>query len=406
MTGPEILLIEGSDFETFPVGGQLTMARAMMKLFGSRLVLVGVNRHGEPTGRWLRKKLFGQEFHFFPVTARESSWKRPLIPARYTFYSGLRRHHAKILDAGCTAAFIQTPEALLEASRWNLDNICYWFAGVENPLMRSRYRFARPLWRLFDKRVFAALESASLVLAAADEPAIRSFVLRSNGRIARNRIVRFPTCVDVAANAPVDQAMARRSLGLPTEPSIFVSLGRIGCLKGWDLLLDAFDEFLREHGDGLLIFVGDGEDKPALLSRLGSRPLAAKVLVTGFQPEEQVRLYLSAADTVLSGSRLEGWSVSMLEALACGKPLVSTSVSGTDELIVPGSNGFILHNRDPYEFALCMKRSLELPNARSVSRQIAERYDIDSLGKRLIELWPPLRENGFDAGSPEHFSRN
>ena len=391
MRDPDILLIEGSDFESFPAGGQLTMARAMMKLFGERLALVGVNRNGEPSGTWQRKNAFGKSFRFFPVCARELSWKRPLLPARYTFYAGLRRYRGKILDSGCTSAFIQTPEAIMEASRWGLKNLCYWFAGVENPLIRSRYRFARPFSHWFDRSLFDALKRANLILAAADEAAIQEFVRRSRGRITRDRIIQFPTCVDLREFFSFDKDEARKILGLPIEPKIFACIGRIGRLKGWELLVDAFEEFLLKNGDARLLFVGDGEDKPDLIERLGSGSLSAKVVITGFQSADRIRLYLNAADVVVSGSHLEGWSVSMLEALACGKALVSTAVSGAGAMIEPGANGFIVQNRDAREFAHRMERALQLRDATSVSLNIAERFDIAGLGQRLTGLWPPLR---------------
>lgn len=393
---PIVLLIEGSDFETFPAGGQLTMVRSLMKLYGDRLALVGMNRCGEPTGRWMVKEVDGQKFRFFPVCARTSTTARPLVPARVSFYSGLARYRKEILSAGCSAAFIQSPEALLAAQGWSLGSICYWFAGVENILKRSRYPFVRPLWRWFDRKMFKALERADLILAAADDAAIDEMVSRSRGLLSRDRVIHMPTCVDMSEFRPIPQALARKSLCLPETDAIFVATGRIARLKGWDLLVDAFEAFLRERHDAQLIFVGDGEDRPLLEARLGAGELASKVTITGLQPPEQVKRYLNAADAVLVASHLEGWSVAMLEALACGKALVSTPVSGANEMIVSGANGFIVEDRDASKYADAMKRALALPGVQDVSTSIASRFDVSRLRDTLSSLWPPLCEAHSD----------
>jgi glycosyltransferase involved in cell wall biosynthesis len=80
----------------------------------------------------------------------------------------------------------------------------------------------------------------------------------------------------------------------------------------------------------------------------------------------------------------------MLEALACGKAIVSTPVSGTGTMVHPGENGFIVTDRDPARFAAAMNNALHLPQAEQVSLSIARRYSLSGLGRELERLWPPL----------------
>jgi glycosyltransferase involved in cell wall biosynthesis len=397
MCDPAVLLIEGSDFETFPAGGQLTMSRAMMKLFGGRLALVGMNRGEGPTGRWTEKKIAGISYRFFPVSSRETFVKRPFIPSRLTFYSALRFYRREILSLACRAAFIQAPEALFAVSRWNLD-ICYWFAGVENPMRTSRYPFARRFSRLFDAAWFSALDRTSVILAAADETAIRSLVSRSRGRLSRERVVRFPTCVDTSVFRQASAHSARRLLDIPTDCSLIVTPGRISYFKGWELLLDAFEESLRRGQNARLVFVGDGEDRSRLQAQIDLRGLGSRVVITGFKQQDQVASYLNAADVVAFGSFVEGWSVAMLEALACGKAIVSTDVSGVRTMIQPGQNGFIVEGRDALDFADALEAGLALPNAREVSTGIASGFELKGMGDRLADLWSPLCDEDCTAG--------
>jgi glycosyltransferase involved in cell wall biosynthesis len=371
------------------------MARALTKLFGDRLALVGMNRGGGPTGCWIQKEISGSPYLFFSVSRREPSGKRPFIPARLGFYTALRSFKKEILSLGCKAAFIQAPEALFAVSDWGWDSLCYWFAGVENPLKMSRYKFAKPLWRLFDKAWFSALDRASVVLAAADESAINSLVSRSNGRLRRERLIQLPTCVDTSFFCPAPVYSARAELGLPANCPMFVTVGRIGRLKGWELLLAAFEHFLRSNRQALLLFVGDGEDRYRLQSQINARGLESNVYVTGFQSPTRVGYYLNAADAVIFGSFQEGWSVAMLEALACGKAIVSTEVSGAKAMIRPGQNGFIVEDRNPLKFAHAMEKALSLTQAGPVSTSIAASFSVTQMGETLARVWHPFRLDGL-----------
>ena len=365
-----------------------------MKLFGDRLALVGQTEGDHPVGCWTSRTIAGTTYPFFSVGRRQASAKRPLIPARLTFYTALRRFRTEILSLGCKAAFTQAPDALMAVSHWQWESLCYWFAGVENPLKTSRYPIVRPLWRLFDILWFSALKHVNVVLAAADESAIRSLVTRSRGQLSREMLIQVPTCVDTSVFHPVATASARAELGIPESGTVFVTPGRISRLKGWELLLDAFEDFLRRHLEAVLIFVGDGEDRPDLEAEMKTRGLDSHVRVTGFQRQHQVASYLNSADVVVFGSFVEGWSVAMLEALACGRAIVSTEVSGAETMIKSGQNGFVVKGRNAVTFADSMEQALSLANAGQVSSSIAGKFDLTKMGETLARVWPPFYARG------------
>jgi glycosyltransferase involved in cell wall biosynthesis len=320
------------------------------------------------------------------------------VPARLTFYLGLRRFRKTIRSLGCRYLLTQSPEGLLAVCRWGFDSSCYLFPGAENPLAISRYPLARRFRSLFDRWFFAALDGVDVVMASADDAAIERLVRRSGGRIKRDRLIQMPTCVDTSEFRPRAMSTARESLQIPPGARVFVTTGRVAQFKGWDFLLDSFAIFRKRCPDSLLIFVGDGEDRPLVEAALVTRSLASHVQITGFQQPDCIAQYLNAADVFLCGSVVEGWSVSMLEALACGKPIVSTVVSGAREMVVPDQNGFLVETRDPAQFADAMRRALNLADAERVSTGIAARYSLTRFGQQLGDLWPPLhREHTVSA---------
>lgn len=389
---PSVCFIEACDFETFPAGGQLAMARSLTKIFGDRLALVGMSADDTPIGQWVRREINGSAYWFLSVCKKEVTAKRPLIPARLTFYMGLRRYRREILKMGCADVFTQSPEAMLAVSRWGLNGLCFMFPGVENPLRISRYGYARKIWRLFDKALFRSVRKADVILACADDAAIGQLVERSNGVLTRERISQLPTCVDIDQFRSLPSAPAKAALGIPNDGPLFVTNGRIGSFKGWELIVDAFKLVHERSPKSKLIFVGDGEDRPALEAHIERHGLKSAVSITGFQTPSSVARHLNAADVAVFGSFVEGWSVAMLEALACGKPLVSTNVSGVKELIA-AENGIVVGDRDPAQFAKAMENALLLKNASKMSASIAARFSLTWMGTRLRELWRPFAGN-------------
>lgn len=117
---------------------------------------------------------------------------------------------------------------------------------------------------------------------------------------------------------------ARRALGLPDKPTV-VTVGRLCPQKGQDLLLDVWRE-VRQHVNARLVLVGDGPSRDALGE-------AADTSVTFVGSQHDVRPWLHAADLVAIPSRWEGMALSMLEALASGRSVVTHHVAGSDVVV-------------------------------------------------------------------------
>ncbi len=394
---PAIFFFEGCDFATFPVGGQLAMARSLIRIFGPNLALVGMSSGEVPVGRWVQREFDGVPYWFFSACEKEASARRPFLPARLTYYLGLRRYRRQILALGCRDALVQAPEGLLAVSGWDLDSLCFMFPGVESPLKISRYGFARKIYPMFDRWLFRALRGVDAIVACADEKAVDQLAARSQGMLERRRITQLPTCVNTDEFRPGPAAEARAALGIPGDALVIANCGRIGRFKGWDLLVDALAVLRQSRPDARLIFIGDGEDRGPLEAYVAAQGLKGAVTITGFQRPAAIARYWQAADVAVFGSHVEGWSVAMLEALACGKPLVSTDVSGVRQMVAEGKNGYILRSRDAREFANAVESALDLRNAEAVSIEIADRYGLAAMGRRLSALWEPMRRLRVEA---------
>jgi glycosyltransferase involved in cell wall biosynthesis len=388
---PKFILIEPCNFNDFPVGGQLTFAKQLANVYGNELALVGLGEGGEPLGKWFKKRLNGLEYDYFAISSYSPAIIKPRIPARLTAYLNVRKYKKGILSLGADAIFIQSHEILKVTLKWKWKSVCYYFPGVGMPLQTPRYPWARYLSAWFDVWFLKGALHADVLAAAADPDAIAALKNRRGG-ILKNKQVHFlSTRVDTGIFKKADKSVVRSELCLRGDQTIFAASGRIHPVKGWRFLLQAVARYKEINANCLFIYVGDGGDRREMETAIADHHLRDHVMITGFQPPEVVARYIQAADVFLLGSLKEGWSTSLIEALACGKPIVTTKVSSATSIVKDGINGFVVDQGDLGGFVAKMEKALLLPEFdKYIDREIPK-YSLGTLKKSLGEIWAPAK---------------
>jgi glycosyltransferase involved in cell wall biosynthesis len=129
----------------------------------------------------------------------------------------------------------------------------------------------------------------------------------------------------------------RRALGIPADAPVAGNVARLHPVKNHELLLDAFALLLHRHPAAHLLLVGDGPQRVAVEEHAGRLGIAARVHITGVVPDSAP--YLREMDVFALSSHIEGLSISLLEAMASGVPVVATAVGGTPLLLQEGACG-------------------------------------------------------------------
>lgn len=165
---------------------------------------------------------------------------------------------------------------------------------------------------------------------------------------------------------------------------VLLAVGRLACQKGFDLLLRAFREVLSEL-DARLILVGEGHERESLQSLAEDLGIGEKVSFMGFQANPHA--FVSKADVFVLSSRYEGLPMVMLEALACGTPVISTDcASGPREILNNGRCGLLVPTRDEGALAAGMVRLLSDKALRErfsmLGRERAKDFSISGIVKR------------------------
>ena len=180
--------------------------------------------------------------------------------------------------------------------------------------------------------------------------------------------------VDLDRFAPADPAAARAGLGWRPEGTAFVCAGALSERKNVLRLARAF----TRHGEGSLAFVGDGPLRGALEGRPG-------IHLAGAVPHLGVARWLQAADVVCQPSLVEPFGLVTLEALACGRPVVATSVGGPPEF-VPAEGGVLVDPEDEDALVEALATAAALPRPNDAARAAAARHDVRLQVERIEAL--------------------
>ncbi len=145
--------------------------------------------------------------------------------------------------------------------------------------------------------------------------------------------------VDLDRFAPRNRAALRTRLGL--EGPVWLAVGHLVELKGVDIVIEA----LARVPDATLLIAGEGPEEHALRRLVERLGLAARVRFMGAIPQPELCDYYNVADAMVLASSREGMPNVVLEAMACGTPVVATAVGGIPELITAPEAGELMRER-------------------------------------------------------------
>lgn len=144
--------------------------------------------------------------------------------------------------------------------------------------------------------------------------------------------------VDLEKFVPAkNRAELRHSLNI--NKTTIVSVGNLKEMKGHHLVIRA----LKELPDFQLYIIGSGSWQKKLASLVEELKLTDRVTFTGAIPQHELVSYFQAADLGILASSREGWANVLLEAMACGTPVVATKVGGNSEIITSTEAGILVN---------------------------------------------------------------
>jgi glycosyltransferase involved in cell wall biosynthesis len=156
--------------------------------------------------------------------------------------------------------------------------------------------------------------------------------------------------------------------------------------------MDAFALMRRQVPASRLIVVGDGPERDRLAARASRTDLAGSVTLLGYRPD--IRALLAGADVYVNSSISEGISLTILEAMAAGLPIVATAVGGTPE-VIDGTTGVLVPCRNPERLgsalmALAVDGRLRVALAAAARRRLEAQFTIERMVDQYARAYRQL----------------
>lgn len=256
--------------------------------------------------------------------------------------------------------------------------------GYFNPVETELFR------RL--EQTFARTSDALIAVS----PEVRDDLVRLGVAPAKKiAVVRLGLDLDIRVSRPEEREPFRRILGIAPDAFVVAWLGRMTEIKRVDELLDAFKLLRLTRHDAELLLVGDGPLREPLQRHAEALGIGDHCHFIGFY--EDVAPILAASDVVALSSANEGTPVSLIEALAAERPVVSTEVGGVSDVVQHGRTGLLVPAGDTRAFADALLSLAEDPETRrefgeAGRRFVLPRYSVPRLVDDIDLLYTSLLE--------------
>ncbi|HEY2445526.1 MAG TPA: glycosyltransferase family 4 protein [Rhizomicrobium sp.] len=203
--------------------------------------------------------------------------------------------------------------------------------------------------------------------------------------ISTDRIVVLRNGVDLDMFKPEDRRQVRSALGLSGR--VLLSVGHLIERKGHDITISA----LPRLPDCSLLIAGEGPERAGLQSLASRLGVTSRVRFLGTVPHAELSAIYSAADIAILCSSREGWPNVLLEAMACGTPVIASPIWGNPEIVCRPEAGILMRERSPQAVAEAVESLFSDLPSREATRAFAEHFSWRETSDGQMRLFKSIR---------------
>jgi glycosyltransferase involved in cell wall biosynthesis len=183
---------------------------------------------------------------------------------------------------------------------------------------------------------------------------------------------------------PESRSVARQQLGLPAQAKLLLSVGHLVERKGHHIAIGALPLLPT---DVHLVIVGAGAERAVLERQSLNLGVSDRVQFAGVVPQTDLKWWYSAADALSLCSSREGWANVLLEAMACGTPVIATNIWGTPEVVSTPHAGVLMASRSAQGLADAWGQLFLNYHSRESTRAHAETFSWDATTQGQLHLF-------------------
>jgi glycosyltransferase involved in cell wall biosynthesis len=174
---------------------------------------------------------------------------------------------------------------------------------------------------------------------------------------------------------------------LSDRPSLIGCIGRLSEEKGAQNFIQALPALLSNRQELCVLIAGDGQLKEVIEASVKEKGVAAHVDLPGWISHENLPKYLNQLRLLVLPSYTEGLPNIMLEAMACGTPVLATPVGAIPDVIIDGKTGFIMENNSPECIAENVIRALNSPDLERIAEEGRRFVEENFTFEKTVEDW-------------------
>jgi glycosyltransferase involved in cell wall biosynthesis len=215
-----------------------------------------------------------------------------------------------------------------------------------------------------------------------------------------NKFVIIPNCVDTDRFRPLNSDHIKEKFGFE-DKTILMVISRLLRSKGIDILIKAFDSLTKKYNDLLLLIGGCGPYEKNLKNLVKSLNISDRVKFLGFVPDDKLVEYYNLADIFILPSLgtygkkkfySEAFGIVLIEAMACGIPVITADVPGCNEVVKNGINGLLAHPDSPEDLAEKIEMYLNDTQlikkyGKKAREDVIENYSWDVIVTKMVNLY-------------------
>ncbi|MDD5616188.1 MAG: glycosyltransferase family 4 protein [Candidatus Methanoperedens sp.] len=206
----------------------------------------------------------------------------------------------------------------------------------------------------------------------------------------KNKIVVIPVSIDLNIFKPLDRNDCKKKYGFDENDKVILYVGRFEKEKRIEIIINIYNEIIEDKrfSNIKLLLVGSGKEKNQIYSQTVKNQ---NIFIKGPVSHNEIPEILNCSDVLILSSLYEGMPTVVLEALACGVPVVSTDVGDINKVVINGKTGYVVKIGDEDRMADKIK---DILSGNSIQKRncigAARDYSIDTIAESIMGVYNGL----------------
>lgn len=280
------------------------------------------------------------------------------------------------------------------SSHWILPNGIIAF--VVSKILKIPYTITLPGSDIFIAKkniIFtkmAVLAANNAIMVSADSPKFLDELISLGAKIKNGSIIPYPVDTEKMKPEKKEAEKLKKNLKMRGKNLILLGVGRLVHKKGFSFLIQSFSTIVKKYPSSFLIIIGDGDLRQKLEALSKEFGISNNIVFTGYIDRNNILAYYNLADIFVMPSikdkdgNMDDQPVALIEAMACGKPIIATNFPGIKLTVDDGKSGILIPEKNVEILTTALEKLILSKNMRENMGKESRKIILDKLSMEKI----------------------